>query len=965
MPASFQYTGKQWLDALQALEEKELHLRLFMQSSSDFVWNWDMLANTVERSIGYEQVFGYSEQEVTQNIEWWYERLHPEDSEKIFREFDNACANGDNACSLEYRFRSKDGSFASIIDQVRLIRDETGQVVRCIGAMRDVSEFKQAQEALQKSERKHRSLFETMELGIVYKNPDGSITDANPAAERIFGLSLAQMQGKEPCDPRWKMLREDRSEFPFDEYPTTQAARTSKPVHNVIMGMFHPESNETRWAQVSATPQFRPGEDRPFQVYATFTDITDIKDIKQTLEVNEQRLQSVMQVTGEGIWDWDLSNNIVLHNQRWCELLGYGEEMLRHPVEKFAEILHADDREIVMARIQACLAENQPYYSEHRMYRADGQIIWVLDRGDIFNRDTQGKPLRMIGCVADISERKLAEESMRMAASIYQSSTEAIMVTNDQNCIVDINPAFTQITGYTLAEVKGKNPNILQSDRHTKIFYQEMWQAITDEGHWQGELWDRHKNGNEFAIWSSISVIRHPDGSVYRYLAQFSDITEKKQKDELIWTQANYDVLTKLPNRRLLTDRLEQEIKKAHRHKLAMALLFIDLDRFKEINDTLGHAKGDLLLVEAARRISGCVRETDTIGRLGGDEFTAILPEFGDRLHVDRIAQQIIDKLSQPFYFKNDSNGYYISASIGITLYPDDALDIGDLLKHADQAMYQAKESGRQCFSYFTQSMQQEAQEKLALTHDLRQALARQELHVYYQPIIELASGRIVKSEALLRWKHSERGLISPAVFIPLAEESGLIHEIGEWVFRQSIQCVDKIRQQTGRIVPVSVNKSPVQFEFTSQEAAWPDKLAQLGLPGSSITVEITEGLLLKKSSKTKQSLLDYRNSGIEVSIDDFGTGFSSLSYLKKFDIDYLKIDRSFISKLIEDESDKVLTEAIIVMAHKLGIQTIAEGVETVEQRDLLKTFDCDHAQGFLYSPAVATEEFEGMLKNQ
>lgn len=422
---------------------------------------------------------------------------------------------------------------------------------------------------------------------------------------------------------------------------------------------------------------------------------------------------------------------------------------------------------------------------------------------------------------------------------------------------------------------------------------------------------------------------------------------------------SSYDPLTGLPNRNLFYDRLAQEIKQVNRKESTLSLLLIDLDRFKEVNDTLGHHTGDLLLVESARRISGCVREADTIARLGGDEFIIILPELNGSHHVERVAQQIIQELSKPFTLENDT--VYNSASIGIAVYPDDAHDIESLLKHVDQAMYVAKAEGRNRFGYFTESMQQEVREKQALTLDLRQALSRNELQVHYQPIVELGSGKIFKAEALLRWNHPTRGLVSPSDFIPLAEETGLIHEIGEWVFHEVIDSMKRWHDQFGRIIQISVNKSPVQFE-RSQPEGWLNKMEKMGLPGNGIIVEITEGLLLKESPKAKQRLLEFRNRGIEVSIDDFGTGFSALSYLKQFDIDYLKIDRSFIQDLELDGNDRALTEAIIVMAHKLGIKTIAEGVETEGQRDLLKSFGCDYVQGFFYSPAVPASKFEEVI---
>jgi diguanylate cyclase (GGDEF)-like protein/PAS domain S-box-containing protein len=558
--------------------------------------------------------------------------------------------------------------------------------------------------------------------------------------------------------------------------------------------------------------------------------------------------------------------------------------------------------------------------------------------------------------------KQKAEESMRLAATIYASSAEGVMVTDEDNLIIDVNPAFVQQTGYTLEEVQGRNPRILKSGRHDAEFYREMWDTLLNSGHWQGEVWDLRKDGTEHVKLLNISLLRDSKGRTYRHVAQFFDITDRKLKEQLIWTQANFDTLTGLPNRRLFYDRLEQELKKSHRTGNPLALLFIDLDRFKEINDTLGHAKGDLLLEDAARRIVSCVRETDTVARLGGDEFTVILPEFGERAHLERIVQTILHSLAQPFEL-GDSAGY-ISGSVGITLYPDDAQDVEGLLKHADQAMYVAKAEGRNRFGYFTESMQQEVSQRLAMTNQLRKALPNGELEVYYQPILELVSGRIVKAEALLRWQHPELGMVSPAKFIPLAEESGLIHEIGEWVFQETLARIREWHARFGEIIQVSVNKSPVQFE-QPDSVSWPELIGEMGLPGACVTVEITEGLLLNKSARVKQRLLEFRNNGIEVSIDDFGTGFSALSYLKLFDIDYLKIDRSFVADLATDESDKALVDAIIVMAHKLGIRTIAEGVETAEQQDLLRKLGCDYVQGYFYSRPVPAGEFTDLLARQ
>lgn len=632
-----------------------------------------------------------------------------------------------------------------------------------------------------------------------------------------------------------------------------------------------------------------------------------------------------------------------------CEFYGYPEALLRQMTVIDLEVLPDGE----------AFPRNSDEVLCHQLQQrtATGEIREV----EVYSGPVQINDARLLFYVVhDNTERKRLEDSMRLATSIYQFSAEAILVTDEQNLIVDANPAFSRITGYDLEEVRGKNPRILSSGRHGKAFYRQMWHELLTQNHWQGELWDRSKNGELCAKWVNISLIRCDDGRILRHIAQFSDITEKKKQEELIWKQANFDSLTGLPNRRLFRDRLEQAIKKTHRAEGLLALLFIDLDRFKQVNDTLGHEMGDQLLIEAARRITECIRETDTVARLGGDEFTVILPGFGDRIRLEKIVQHIMDQLNQPFMLGGEQA--CISASIGITLYSDSAPDADTLLRNADQAMYVAKSQGRGRFGYFADSLQHEACEKFTLTNELRLALTRDEISVFYQPIVALATGHIVKAEALLRWRHPERGMINPTVFIPLAEEAGLIVEIGEWVFRRAIEDIRRWNQKYGRIIPVGINKSPLQFLEKPGGMSWHELLEEKGLPGHSIVVEITEGVLLQETAEVKRQLMEFRNHTIEVSIDDFGTGFSSLSYLKKFSIDYLKIDRSFISSLSEDQNSRELTECIIVMAHKLGIKTIAEGVETQEQQDWLKKFGCDLAQGFLYSQAVPVDAFEQLL---
>lgn len=568
-----------------------------------------------------------------------------------------------------------------------------------------------------------------------------------------------------------------------------------------------------------------------------------------------------------------------------------------------------------------------------------------------------------LAAMMDISERKRNEQELQLAATVYMAIEEAIMVADIDNHIVAINPAFSKLTGYSAEEAIGKSPSLLKSGRHDQAFFQAMWQSLQKTGQWKGEIWNRHKSGEEFLARLSISTVYDDNGQIVRRVAMSSDITEQRRAEEIIHRQANVDPLTGLPNRRLFLDRLQRAINKTRRGHQKLAMMFLDLDHFKDINDTLGHDVGDLLLKETAKRLLGCIRETDTLARPGGDEFTLIMGELHETNSIERVAQSILQTMTAPFQLKDER--CYVSVSIGIALYPDDADNLDDLLKKADQAMYTAKKLGRSRLSYFTPAMQKAAEIRLRLTNDLRRALADDQIWVAYQPIVDLATGAIEKAEALIRWQHPTRGLISPAEFIPVAEDTGLINALGGWVFQQVTKQVALWRANHYPQFQISINKSPAQFHSSADKISdWFEHLQNLGLPGGCIAVEITEGLLLDASAVVSDKLLALKNGGMQTSLDDFGTGYSSLSYLKKYHIDFLKIDQIFVSNLTAKSTDLALCEAIILMAHILGMKVIAEGIETAKQRDLLIQAGCDYGQGYLFSKPVTADEFETLLKS-
>lgn len=547
--------------------------------------------------------------------------------------------------------------------------------------------------------------------------------------------------------------------------------------------------------------------------------------------------------------------------------------------------------------------------------------------------------------------------------AFFERSMVGMATMNVKKRWTEVNDALCAMLGYPRDELLRLSCSDLTHPDDLPAHNERMAQVL------RGELSDYeiekrliHKDGRTLHIQAAIRCVRTACGEPDYFVALMQDVTQHRHSEERIWRQANFDELTQLPNRHLFCNRLNQEIKKADRNGSRIGLMLIDLDHFMEVNDTLGHDKGDQLLGEAAHRIRQCVRNTDIVARMGGDEFFVAVGPLADVAHLERISIAIVESLRKPFQLDDDE--VHISASLGLTLYPSDATDVDHLIRNADQAMFLSKQRGRNCYSFFTRSLQEEAITRQRLLADLRGALAADQFRIVFQPIVELKTGRICKAEALLRWQHPTRGLVSPAEFIPMAEESGLIVDIGAWVVQEAMQWSLKWKQLCHDGMQISVNISPVQFKSPNfQIDLLVQALALHPQPSPMIAFEITEGILLNAEAQVVSRLDRIRHAGIAVSIDDFGTGYSSLAYLKKFQIDYLKIDQSFIRNLENDSSDMVLTEAMIVMAHKLGLKVIAEGVETPRQKQLLEQAGCDYVQGYLIAKPLAPEAFTELLR--
>jgi len=682
--------------------------------------------------------------------------------------------------------------------------------------------------------------------------------------------------------------------------------------------------------------------------------------IRRQTENSLKKLSQAIEQSPVSVVITDRNAAIEYVNPKFTEVSGYE---LAEVIGKNPRILSSPNAGITdYSGMWAALQAGQDWHGEFCNQRKDGSVYW--ENAAISSiKDKKGQITHYLAVKEDITTRKQAQEQLQLAAAVFDAASEAIMVCDANNVIETVNTAFTEITGFSVEEASGQTPSLLKSGRHDQKFYERMLDKLDKLGRWEGEIWNRRKNGEIYPQWLSIKTVRDEQGDIQRYISLFSDITLRKRNEERILYQANYDALTGLPNRSLFMDRLQRAMLQGERTDKQIALLFIDLDRFKNVNDTLGHACGDMLLQEAASRLTALVRRSDTVARLGGDEFTVILTDLSEFTQIERLIEKMLRSLSAPYDL--DNNVAFVSASIGITIFPDDGKNVEDLLKNADTAMYQAKENGRNLSQFFTTRMNDAANERRSLETALHQALEREEFVLHYQPIVDAKTGLLTSCETLLRWHQPEHGNVFPDKFIPLAEDTGLIIPIGAWVLEKA--CFEAVNWAKKKENPpnISVNMSSRQFQRTDVVKLVADTLKKTGLPPERLTLEITESLLIVDDKKIVNQLFDVRKLGVGLSIDDFGTGYSSLSYLRRFPITTLKIDRAFITDLTKDEEAAAVVSAILSMAKSLHMKVVAEGVEEADQLEALREGGCDYIQGYYYSPPLPIQGFRKMVKHE
>ena len=875
--------------------------------------------------------------------------LHPEDSARVHAQLRQQASCGQGQ-SFECRLLHQDGSTRWVRAVVNSISSEEYEALALQGLLIDIQEQKHTEQALRTSQHKFASVFHNCPDVIVLADAqDGRLLSVNHTFEDQFGIATADALGKTATElGLWAEP---------DSGPRLLKRLNNQAESNLEVCFRRPDGDEFVGLLSSRSVSL---EERDILV-VIIRDISTLKLTQEQLRLSEQKFSRAFHASPDGLLITRAIDGMLLDvNDGFTRITGYSRaQALGHSTLSLQLWRDSADRKQMVETLRR---DGRVRNMLSQITTASGDVRQVEISTEAISVDNQEC---MLSIARDVTERLAMESSLRQAATVFENTNEGVLITDSAAHVVAVNQAFGRITGYPAEKLLGQPLSVLASTTEDQQVIEQATTALAEHGQWQGETWNRRANGELYAAWINISQVLNVDGSLNHLVAVFSDITPLKQTQARLDHQAHHDPLTGLPNRTLFEARLRDALhtQQLDEHSGMGALLFIDLDRFKQINDSLGHPVGDSLLQSVSQRLCSVLRDIDTVARHGGDEFIVLLP----KLHSDDDAAAIADKLLAVFRrpFLCAAHEFFVSASIGISLFPGDANDVNSLIKHADAAMYRAKNQGRNRYAFYTKDLTAAAQRRMEMENDMRRGLERGEFILYYQPKQDLGSGRLNGLEALVRWQHPQRGLVEPDQFIPLAEETGLIVDLGRSILDSACAQVAAWRQAGLQLPPTAINVSGVQLVGTQLVGDLRRALSRHTIPANLVELEITEDFVMNQNRDAIRLLELFRDMGIKLAIDDFGTGYSSLAYLKALPLDTLKIDRSFVSGLPDNHHDAAISQTIIVLAHNLGMAVVAEGVETEEQRSLLRDQGCDSIQGYLVSPPLPADEFATRFLSQ
>ena len=933
-----------------ALRESEARYRTLTEQLRVNVWQKDRDGRYVSCNQRYAEALGLTPETIIGHRD---EDFYPADLAAKYRADDLQVVSSGRPLEAEERWT--DGVQERWLHTTKVpLVDAQGQGIGSIGIGRDITERKKAEEALRASEERWRTIVQNEPECVKVLDLEGRLLEMNPAGLAMIQATFEQVAGR----PVGEMVaEEDRSAF--DEMV---AAVFRGETRHLVFDMIGLERRRLTLETTSVPLRETTGTLVVRALLGVTRDVTERKRAEEALRESERALREAQALGRMGSYVYDFPSDAWSSSEVLDGIFGIDATYGRN-FKGWLELVDVAQREEMATYFQRLVAEHARFGRDYRIVRrSDGEERWVHGLG-VLEYAADGSPRRLYGTIQDITERKRDEERLTRAAAVFSSSREGFVITNDKGEVEEINEAFAAITGYDRTDMIGRNMRFLQSGRHDHAFYQEMWQELVRTGQWQGEIWNRRKDGTIFPEWLSISVVRGERSRVAGYVGVFSDISTLKATEEKLEHLARHDPLTDLPNRLLLASYLGQAVSRSRRSGRSGAVLFLDLDRFKNVNDSLGHAAGDEILQSTARLLRERLRDGDLIARLGGDEFIVLLEDIDGPQAAAAVAIDLIDRFRHPFLLGNGRE-VYVGLSIGISVFPADGDRTEVLIQNADAALYEAKERGRSTFRFYSEALTVAANERLALESELRRGLALDQFLLHYQPVVRLADGRIEGVEALLRWQSPERGLVMPSSFIGVAEETGLIVPLGEEVLRRSCR---QMRSWLDAGLPfgtMAVNVSPRQLLQQDLEVRVEAILAEAGLEAGYLELEITESSIMEQGAEAEARLAALKSLGVRLAIDDFGTGYSSLSHLRRFPIDTFKIDRSFIGNVPDDRTQREIVLTIISLARQLGLHVVAEGVETERQVAFLRENACDSAQGHFFNPAVPADRIAAIVRS-